>query len=222
MTTDDAPRTRLIEAAGPIFAEKGYQQATVREICQRAEVNVAAINYYFGDKQRLYIECVKFAHAAASERVPLPEWPAGATPEEKLREFVRVTVLRTLGCKPAAWQVQLMMREVNQPSEAVREILDEYIRPHFALACELFGEVLPPDTPNHVKQKLSFSLVGQCLQYKLAGEMLPMLIGPETVQTEFTTEKLIEHITQVTLASVGLGPPFGDAHPTSRSLASED
>lgn len=206
--TDDR-RDQLIEVAGAIFAEKGFQQATVREICQAAEVNVAAINYYFGDKQRLYIECVKSAHAAASQRVPLPEWPEGTTPETKLRDFVRVTVMRTLGCKTAAWQMQLMMREMSQPSGAVREIVEEYIRPHFELACQLLGEAIPADLPPDVLQKLAFSLVGQCLHYKLAGEMLPMLLGPETVQEHFTQEKLVNHITQVMLASIGLGPTFG-------------
>ena len=61
MTTDDA-RTRMLNAAGPIFADKGFAAATVREICQQAEVNLAGVNYYFGDKERLYIETVKSAH----------------------------------------------------------------------------------------------------------------------------------------------------------------
>jgi AcrR family transcriptional regulator len=52
--TPDPTREKLLEAAGQIFAEHGFQAATVREICSRAGANVAAINYYFGDKVELY------------------------------------------------------------------------------------------------------------------------------------------------------------------------
>ena len=47
-------RRRLLDAAGEVFAEKGFAKATVREICQKAEANIAAVNYHFGDKEKLY------------------------------------------------------------------------------------------------------------------------------------------------------------------------
>ncbi len=52
-TTDTTHETRqrLIEAVGEVFAERGFRAATVRDICQRAQANVAAVNYYFGDKE---------------------------------------------------------------------------------------------------------------------------------------------------------------------------
>ena len=69
----DDPRERILSAAGCEFAERGYDAATIRDICAAAAVNIAAVNYYFGDKRRLYIESVKHAHESRVRQVPLPE-----------------------------------------------------------------------------------------------------------------------------------------------------
>ena len=55
----DLTRDKLIEAAGSVFAERGYRAATIREICRRAGANVAAVNYTFGDKMGLYTEVLR-------------------------------------------------------------------------------------------------------------------------------------------------------------------
>ena len=55
----DVTREKLIEAAGEVFAEVGFHNATVREICALAGTNIAAVNYYFGEKLGLYSEVLK-------------------------------------------------------------------------------------------------------------------------------------------------------------------
>ena len=50
----EGTHARLLEVAGQIFAEQGFQAAKVRNICARAKVNIAAVNYHFGDKLGLY------------------------------------------------------------------------------------------------------------------------------------------------------------------------
>jgi len=61
-------RERILEAAGEIFADCGFRGATVRRICERAKVNVAAINYYFGGKEKLYTEVLRHWHDFAIKK----------------------------------------------------------------------------------------------------------------------------------------------------------
>src|ERR1700682_3996592 len=61
----DRTREKLLEVAGKVFAERGYQAATIREICVRAGANVAAVNYHFGDKLGLYTEILQQSVRAA-------------------------------------------------------------------------------------------------------------------------------------------------------------
>src|SRR6266700_948668 len=84
----DATRARLIEAAGEVFADHGYQSATVREICARAGANIAAVNYYFGDKLALYVAVLRQAICAAEADDILAPARSSAKPEQALRLFI--------------------------------------------------------------------------------------------------------------------------------------
>src|ERR1700720_1237146 len=117
----DITRQRLLEAAEEVFADKGFKAASVRDICRRADANIAAVNYYFGDKERLYIEAVKYAHRGCTDGAPFPEWGPHTPPSEKLREFIHVMVSRMLSPQSAA-SLQLMMREMAHPTAACAEV----------------------------------------------------------------------------------------------------
>jgi AcrR family transcriptional regulator len=97
LNESDDTRLRILDAAEDVFAEKGFEAATTREICERAHVkNVGAVNYYFQGKERLYAEAVKYAMRSCAKDVPIPEWPKGTPPEHKLRDFIRMMLGRLL------------------------------------------------------------------------------------------------------------------------------
>src|SRR5215468_3810513 len=95
----DTTRERIADAAGEIFAERGFDGTTVRDICQRAGANIAAVNYYFGDKQRLYVEAVVRAHRWRMEQFPLPNWEADTPAETRLADFI-TTFIRRVRTEP--------------------------------------------------------------------------------------------------------------------------
>jgi AcrR family transcriptional regulator len=212
MSTEDA-KTRLLQAAGPIFAEKGFQAATVREICDRAGVNVASINYYFGDKERLYIETVKEARRIKADRTPFPVWPEDVAPETKLRQFIHTLLERMLSPDAAPWPTRLMMREILDPTSACRELAQEYFRPEFEMLLAILDEMLPPGTENHRRRQIGFSVVGQCALYRLAGGVVAALVEEEELARHYQTDELTDHITHLTLAALGRATALGAARP---------
>jgi AcrR family transcriptional regulator len=51
----DKTTDKILQAAASLFAEQGFNDTTMRQITARAEVNLAAVNYHFGSKERLIL-----------------------------------------------------------------------------------------------------------------------------------------------------------------------
>ena len=60
----DQTREKIMRAATPLFAERGLEGVTIREICRAASVNGALVNYHFRNKEGLYRECVERVYNA--------------------------------------------------------------------------------------------------------------------------------------------------------------
>ncbi len=199
-------KDRILLAAGREFAEKGYEAATVRDICLAAGVNLAAVNYYFGDKKRLYIESVKHAHEERVRQVPEPHWEAGTPPDRKLLEFLGNTLERMLGLGQHPWQVRLMLREVLQPTEACRELAEDYFRPHFELLVSILAELAAGRLDEPRLRRLAVGVMGQCFVYRAAGDVVGMLVPADELASLHTPAALADHVTRLTLAALGAGP----------------
>ncbi|MFN4259435.1 MAG: CerR family C-terminal domain-containing protein [Gemmataceae bacterium] len=208
MALADDTRERLLEAAGQIFAEKGFRSATVRDICEKAGVNIAAINYHFGDKEKLYIAAVQHAHSCRIEEVPLPDWGEETPPERKLRDFIRVMIERVVVSDAPTWHLQLIMREMVEPTAACEVLVNENIRPMAQVMSGILAELLPADMPEHQRFLFAFSIVGQCLFHRTHRPIIALLVGEDGFR-KYTGEVLAEHITQFTLAALGHAPPIG-------------
>lgn len=208
LTQPDA-RQRLLMAAEVVFANKGFEAASVREICSEAKANIAAINYHFGSKERLYIEAVKNAHSCSTRTGPPPSWPAGTSPATKLRDFIRMVATQmTEPARPTA--LQLMMREMSHPSEATREVVREYIRPMAELLRGILGEMFPTAEPHRLLM-VGFSVIGQCLYYRQNRPVSEIIFSVAEVE-RLSTELIVDHITRFTLAALGHGPAVTAEH----------
>jgi TetR/AcrR family transcriptional regulator, regulator of cefoperazone and chloramphenicol sensitivity len=203
-------KQRLLLAAEEIFAEWGFAGASVRDICNRANTNVAAINYYFGGggaKERLYIEAVKNAHLCSMSGHDFPEFPADMPPEHKLRLFIREMVRRMYRpARPSA--MALTMREMANPSTAAGEVVREYIRPIAFKLLDIVKEICP-NLPDERHLMIGFSVIGQILYYRQNAPVSELIFGHERI-SKLSEDGVMEHITQFTLTALGYDPNLSE------------
>jgi TetR/AcrR family transcriptional regulator, regulator of cefoperazone and chloramphenicol sensitivity len=194
-------RQRLLEAAGEVFAARGFRAATVREICQRAKANLAAVNYHFGDKERLYTAVLQYTFHCAE---PLPlNFGLGveATAAARLRAFIRSHLFSLLDAGRPAWHRKLMAREMAEPTRALDAVVDQMIRPEAELLMAIVRDVLGQDANPQRVWQCTASIIGQCLFYHHARPVI-MRLDPEQAFTPEAIEQLVEHITQFSLAAL--------------------
>ena len=192
-------RDKLIEAAGQVFAERGYQAATIREICRRAGANVAAVNYTFGDKMGLYTEVLRDSVRAAQTAVMRAALDSSLSPEETIRGVIRARLMNLCGGTRPDWHFRLVMHEFSHPTPAMARVVDEGMRPIYDRVRKAVGKILglPAD---HETTRLSVnSIVGQILFYTFSQPVLARL-QPELKLTPDQLDRIADHIADFSLA----------------------
>jgi AcrR family transcriptional regulator len=195
----DGTRTKLLDAAGHVFADFGYQGATVREICARAGVNIALVNYYFGDKLELYTEVLRHSIGASENGIVQMAIRSDAPSEQALRELIFAMLQRVCRGDRPGWHFRLMVHEFAQPTPAMSTVIDETMRPIYERFRELIGAILhlPAD---HDKTRLcAHSVIAQVVHYVHSRHVLARL-WPELEMNSARVEQISAHIADFSLA----------------------
>ena len=197
-TASELTRKRLLDAAREVFSEHSFQGATVREICRRAEANVAAVNYHFGSKDALLAEALNFAPLAALQKASVN---AADYPEERLRLFLREFMLMLLDDKNPSSQCRIMARELADPTPALDKIVREAIAPLHKFLAELVREIVGNNLGDAELRRCVHSIVGQCLFYRHSHPVLQRLY-PKLRYGRKEIEAIGEHIAEFSLAGI--------------------
>jgi AcrR family transcriptional regulator len=196
----DSTRIRLLQAAAEVFAEHGYQDATVRQICARAGANIALVNYHFGDKLKLYTDVLRFALQAGpgGARFDLP--PVAVEPEAALHRIIGALVERAFEASDHAnLRFRLILNEFVRPSGATARVVDLVMKPIYERLRAIVGAILGLPA-NHQKTRLCVhSILGQVAHFAHARPVL-VLLWPEMKMTPAQRELVTEHITEFSLA----------------------
>ena len=199
---NDPSRDRLLLAAVEIFAERGFRDATVREICAKADVNAASVNYYFGGKERLYAEALAFAFHQANERYPLGDALDTNLPSAvRLTSYIRVFLHKLLDDTALGHHINLVAHEIAQPTSALDSIIQSAIAPQFNLLRGLVSDLLGPGWSEPDVHRFILSIMGQCLMYKHSRSVIDRLC-PEVIASPVEIARTAEHIATFSLVAI--------------------
>jgi AcrR family transcriptional regulator len=196
----DATEARILESAGHVFAETGFQFAKVRDICARAGVNLAAVNYHFGDKMGLYNEVLRYAACAAGVVKFDPVLP-GRTPEAKLRAFTLGMLQQICGEDRPAWPVRLMTHELAQPTPAFDGVVDQVMRPKNVAIRALVAGIIGRPAGHRQTRLCAQSIIGQITTYAHGREAL-IRLWPELRFNPKTLDEIAGHIASFSYAAL--------------------
>jgi AcrR family transcriptional regulator len=195
----EVTRARLLEAAAEIFADVGYQQAKIREICARADANIALINYHFGDKMGLYTEVLRYSVKTSHSEAIRRALDQGGSPEELLRGMIKAR-MRGMGSRELAdRQFRIVLHELAHPTPALGRVLDNVIRPIYKRVLELIGGMIGLPADAEKTRLCTHSVMGQIMIYVLAGPVLKRL-WPELKMTPAQLDRMADHIADFSLA----------------------
>jgi AcrR family transcriptional regulator len=207
---DQSTRQKLLEAAGQVFAEQGFDRATGKEICERAGTNTAAVNYYFSGVAGLYTAVLREAQSRLVTAEALSAAVAGkADARAKLEAIIRLFVGILTGPTSSSWALRVAIREVVDPSPAGAALAEKEMRLKVRILRAVVGELmgLPADHPAVARGCVS--VMAPCVLLLIYDRHTLMRAFPDLSLAPEDAEALVRYLLRYALA--GLSAVAADA-----------
>ncbi len=193
-------KQKLLDIACEVFAEKGFREAKITEICKRAGANIAAVNYYFGSKDALYVAAWKQAMQQFMTTVVKPS--QNLSPEEQLAFIIHRFIAKVLlidGEKNHFRRLELM--ELANPTGLIDDAWKEEVAPRRQEMHDLIRRIMGPDAPETTIRLCEMSIVNQCRGCILLSKNRVDFLNEEELTVELVNQ-IAEHTTQFSLAGI--------------------
>jgi len=169
-------REHLLDVAEGLFCEKGFDGTSVRDITSRAKCNVAAVNYHFGGKEKLYYEVfhrhmrtLRDIRIASIKRV-MSQGEGEVTLEQLLRAFAKAFIEPLINESSGRRLMKLMVREMLDPYLPKKMFVEEVGRPTLSVLGEAMAKTCPQMEPRETVMSM-FSVIGQLMHAVHINEM---------------------------------------------------
>lgn len=194
-------REKLFIAGLMLFAGKGYQATTVREICKRAgAANINSINYYFGGKEKLYRSILEYMYSEFSRRKP--DYPEEIPPEQHLKDFItKYCEMQYTDNEYTAAFVAISRAELAHPSPWMKSLVKKYVKQQALDFLVVMRRLLGPGVPENVVRDCSLSVGGQIVYHALAWPLVSTVFPDFPGMGEYHPV-LAGHIYEFSLAGI--------------------
>jgi AcrR family transcriptional regulator len=197
-------RERLLKSAIEVFAEHGYEAATIREICRRARANVAAVHYHFGDKKNLYSAIFDTVFSLLRDR-RTGFLPANAPVDQRLRVYIRAMFEEIFYCDGDAERCtqlsSIYLAEMAHPTEVLDGVVSQHMRRDALELYNIVAALLRAEPTDERVIDCAASVVGQILYYYHAEPIISRL-HPDRPPVPRRLEALSEHVWRFSLAGI--------------------
>jgi|SRR5215831_11818035 len=201
-------RNQIVKAAVALFAEKGFERSSVRDIVTKARVNQAAINYHFKGKDGLYLEVLKLAFARLTENAGVDAAELEAlSREQALRRFVRHQLRPLLFQDELSRYIRMFAWESAHPSKVFRKFIATNSTSYLSAAVAVVRRFLPPQTADRAAMIAAICLMGQCSVFVRNRDLFGQDPFRLTIDEAFV-DGLADLITRVAIGGL---PHAGDA-----------
>lgn len=199
-------RALLLEAAGQVFAEKGFDRATGKEICARAGTNTAAVNYYFGGVEGLYAAVLRTAHRHIVTVERLRALVAGKPDARGRLEAIIGTIVEVItGPAASSWMFRVIGREVVAPSPVFNEMRDKEIFPKMGILKAVVAELMGLPENHAAVERACLSIIGPCIILLIGDRRFFKRAFPKLGYGADDTDEaavLTRHMTEFALAGI--------------------
>lgn len=197
-------KEKILKTASSVFSLNGYKETTIRMISEKADVNVASINYHFGDKENLYTEVIRYWAKDAFRDFPVDQLEDQTLSAQKRIElFIHNTLICLLGKdgKGTGFGRLMALEASISPSGVVHEVVKETIgRP-----TEYLKEALKEITGIEDEEKLNVytaCIVGETVYFFLSKNLLADLFEIGDLKNEKQIHALAAHIYDFTIGAL--------------------
>ncbi len=203
-------KLEIIETAGQLFADLGIDGTSIRDIVKKCGVNISSINYYFGSKENLYVETLKYV--AWQIKCPLAntllhdstvDFTSVHSKQKIIKALVKERVEKYLSDKYPMWYSKLLLRSLIEPPKNLKEV----IKNTFLLEIKDLIEVISKCAPDKTKEECrfwAFSLLGEVSFYAFAEPGIKLTLNQECGYSKKFLKKLQNHISSLMLKGLGL------------------